>query len=265
MTKIIIQGAGVVGQSTDVFLKEYNPQVEVIYNDPVKGFNANVDDWASADYVIVCVNTNLDTSLPLPENTTANVDAAINVALQNKFTGKIVVRSTMGIESVRLLVEQLGQNLIVWPEYIREATWREDGINPRFVLMGGEGAEEFSKLVDAYKGSIIITDPVEAMIAKLSTNAFLAMKVIFANQVERLCVANGADYDIVRQLLEKEGRLGSSHWAVPGFDGERGFGGKCFPKDVQTFETALVKAGQHIDLIRAVTDLNNTMRPNEHK
>jgi UDPglucose 6-dehydrogenase len=265
MTKIIIQGAGIVGQSTELFLKEYNKDLEIIFNDPVKGFNADSNDWSNADYVIVCVNTNLDTTLPLPENTTANVDAAINQALTNGFTGKIVVRSTMGIESVRSLVEQLAQNLIVWPEYIREATWKEDGINPRFVLIGGQYAEKFSKLVDAYTGSIIITDPIEAMIAKLSTNTFLAMKVIFANQVKRLCDDTGADYDIVRQLLENEGRLGSSHWAVPGFDGQFGYGGKCFPKDVQTFETALIKTGQPIDLIRAVTDINNTLRPNDHE
>lgn len=263
MTKIIIQGAGVVGQSTDVFLKQYNNDLEIIFNDPVKGFNAS--NWAEADYVIVCVNTNLDTSLPLPENSTANVDAAINYALENGFKGKIIVRSTMGVESISKLILQLGQNLIVWPEYIREATWREDGINPRFVLIGGEGAEEFSKLVDAYTGPVIITDPLEAMIAKLSTNTFLAMKVVFANQVERLCVATGADYNIVRQLLENEGRLGRSHWAVPGFDGLHGYGGNCFPKDVQTFETALVKAGQHIDLIRAIKDINTTMRSNEQE
>lgn len=265
MTKIIIQGAGVVGQSTEVFLKEYNKEVDIKFNDPVKGHNVEHSDWATADYVIVCVNTNLDETLPLPENTTANVDAAINYALEHGFVGKIVVRSTMGIASVRSLLNHFGSNLIVWPEYIREATWYEDGIKPRFVLIGGDAAEEFSKVIDAYKGPVIITEPIEAMVAKLSTNTFLAMKVIFANQVERLCVANGADYDIVRQLLENEGRLGASHWAVPGFDGQRGFGGKCFPKDVKTFETALIKSGQHIDLIRAITDLNNVMRSNNEQ
>lgn len=265
MTKIVIQGAGIVGQSTELFLKEYNKELEIIFNDPAKGFEATPDDWANADYVVICVNTDLDTSLPLPENNTTNVDNAINQALSNGFNGKIVVRSTMGVEGIRLLFEQLAQNLIVWPEYIREASWKEDGVNPRFVLIGGVYAEEFSKIVDAYKGAVIITDPIEAMIAKLSTNTFLAMKVIFANQVKQLCDANGADYDIVRLLLENEGRLGASHWAVPGFDGQLGFGGKCFPKDVKTFETALIKSKIHIDLIRAITDVNNTLRPNEHE
>jgi UDPglucose 6-dehydrogenase len=263
MTKIIIQGHGIVGQSTELFLKNYNPELDVVFNDPIKDVHVAEDQWATADYVIVCVNTDLDNDLPLPENSTTNVDAAINKALQGGFVGKIVIRSTMGIEGIQSLVNQLAQNLIVWPEYIREATWQEDSIAPRFVLIGGDTAEEFSKLFETYKGAVIITDPVEAMIAKLSTNAFLAMKVVFANQVERLCVANNADYDIVRQLLENEGRLGSSHWAVPGFDGQAGYGGKCFPKDIRTFETALIKAGQHIDLIRGTIDINTTLRTNE--
>lgn len=260
MTNIIIQGQGVVGQSTELFLKKFNPELNIVFNDPFKGVVAPHDSWVDADYVIVCVNTDLDATLPLPENSTANVDAAINEALKNGFKGKIVLRSTSGIECIQQLMNQLGQNLIVWPEYIRESTWKEDGENPRFIVVGGEGAEEFVNVVNAYTGPAYITDPLEAMIAKLSTNTFLAMKVIFANQVEKLCQANGADYDIVRLLLEREGRLGASHWAVPGFDGKRGFAGKCFPKDVKTFETAIIKSGQHIDLIRAISDLNTVMR-----
>lgn len=265
MTNIIIQGQGVVGQSTELFLKKYNPELNIVFNDPFKGVIAPHESWVDADYVVICVNTDLDNTLAIPENSTANVDAAINEALKNGFKGKIVLRSTSSIDCVKSLMQQLGQHLIVWPEYIRESTWREDSDNPRFILVGGEGAEDFVKVVDAYKGPAFITDPLEAMIAKLSTNTFLAMKVIFANQVERLCYTNGADYDIVRLLLENEGRLGSSHWAVPGFDGQRGFAGKCFPKDVKTFEAAIIKSGQHIDLIRAISDLNATMRSNNEQ
>jgi UDPglucose 6-dehydrogenase len=166
------------------------------------------------------------------------------------------------MSAIKDYTEQLGQHLLIWPEYIRESTWAEDAVNPAFVVLGGEPAEAFADLLSEYKGPAFITDPMEAMIAKLSTNTFLAMKVIFANQVAQLCKAVDADYDIVRVMLENEGRLGSSHWTVPGFDGVPGFSGKCFPKDVQTFETALVKSGLHVDLIRAVTDLNNEMRTN---
>jgi UDPglucose 6-dehydrogenase len=262
MTKIIIQGAGIVGQSTELFLKKFLPDVKISFNDPYKEISPVATDWTEADYVIVCVNTDLDNSLALPENSTKNVNDAINEALSKGFKGTVVVRSTLGMSAIKDYTEQLGQHLLIWPEYIREATWQEDSVNPRFVILGGEPAETFADLLTEYKGPAFITDPIEAMVAKLSTNTFLAMKVIFANQVEQLCKAVGADYNIVRVMLENEGRLGSSHWTVPGADGTLGFSGKCFPKDVQTFETALVKASIHVDLIRAITDLNKEMRTN---
>jgi nucleotide sugar dehydrogenase len=265
MTTIIIQGQGVVGQATELFLKTYNEDLNIVFNDPYKDVFVPAEDWAKASYVIVCVNTNLNQELAIPENSTTNVDAAINQALQNGFKGKIVLRSTSGIESVKLLEDQLAQNLIVWPEYIRESSWKEDAVNPTMIVLGGAYAEQFSELFGSYQGSMIITEPIEAMVAKLSTNTFLAMKVVFANQVKQICDVNGLDYNVVQQLLENEGRLGSSHWSVPGPDGSNGFGGKCFPKDVKTFEAALIKGGMHIDLIRAISDLNADMRSNEKR
>lgn len=262
MTNIIIQGKGIVGQSTALFLKKFLPNVEIRFNDPFKEVIAPTDAWAAADYVIVCVNTDLDQTTDLPENNTTNVTDAIAEALANGFKGTVVVRSTLGMSAINNYMQQLGQHLLIWPEYIRESTWADDAVNPKFMVLGGVPAEAFADLLSEYKGPAYITDPMEAMVAKLSTNTFLAMKVIFANQVAQLCKAVGADYDIVRVMLENEGRLGSSHWAVPGFDGVPGFSGKCFPKDVQTFETALVKSGIHVDLIRAITDLNNEMRTN---
>ena len=264
MINIIIQGQGIVGQSTELFIKAYAKDIEIIFNDPPKGITAPDDAWAVADYVVICVNTDLDETLSVPENSSANIDAAMNEALEHGFGGRFVLRSTTSIECVKLLLGQVGTRLIVWPEFIREATWQEDSVNPRMVLFGGETAEEFALLFDEdYFGPIVVTDPLEAMIAKLSTNAFLATKVIFANQVFALCNNYGADYGIVKQLLENEGRLGSSHWSVPGNDGELGFAGKCFPKDIRTFEADLIKTGIHVDLIRAVININNNLRSNE--
>jgi UDPglucose 6-dehydrogenase len=262
MTSIIIQGKGIVGQSTALFLKKFLPGVEIRFNDPFKEIAVSIDAWGKADYVVVCVNTDLDQTLALPENNTTNVSEAITQTLTHGFKGTVVVRSTLGMGAIKDYTAQLGQHLLIWPEYIRESSWAEDAVTPKFIVLGGEPAEAFADLLTEFTGPTYITDPMEAMIAKLSTNTFLAMKVIFANQIEQLCNATGADYDIVRVMLENEGRLGTSHWAVPGPDGVAGFSGKCFPKDVQTFETALVKSGIHVDLIRAVTDLNNEMRTN---
>lgn len=260
MTKIIIQGKGTVGLSTEMFLRHYNSQLEIKFNDPFKNCYVDDDQWALADYVIVCVNTDLDESLALPENNIGNVNSAIEFAASCGFAGQFVVRSTIGVENAVGLVKEFGDKLIMWPEYIREASWQLDSIAPRMVLLGGE-AEQFAALFsDNYVGPVILTEPVEAMVAKLSTNAFLSTKVIFANQVRQLCERYDLTYDVVSQLLANEGRLGESHWQSPGPDGQAGFGGKCFPKDMQTFETALVKAGLPNNLAQAVLDLNKQMR-----
>lgn len=265
MTKIIIQGAGIVGQSTNLFLDMANPDLEVLYNDPYKDILLSKEDWQSADWVVICVPTDLNEELAVPENSVQNVDDAINAALKKGFAGRFIIRSTIGIAAVKSYMEQLGQRLLIWPEYIREASWAEDAVNPRFITLGGESAEEFANLLTEYKGSAFITDPIEAMLAKLSTNAFLAMKVVFANQVKQLADANGASYDIVKVLLESEGRLGTSHWTVPGADGKMGFAGKCFPKDVKTFEAELVRSGLYVDMIRGVSDINNKLRESNDK
>lgn len=260
MTKIIIQGAGIVGQATEKFLNMACPTAEITFNDPFKGKDAKDADFEQAEWFIVCVNTDLNVELRNPENNVKNVDDSINEALRKGFKGRVVVRSTLSLNAIKNYMDQLGQNLLVWPEYIREATWAEDAVTPRYITLGGEPAEEFSNLLTGYKGSSFITDPLEAMLAKLSTNTFLAMKVVFANQVALLSKHYGASYDIVKVLLESEGRLGTSHWTVPGADGKYGFSGKCFPKDIKTFEAELIRAGLFVDVIRGVSDINEELR-----
>lgn len=261
MSKIIIQGKGTVGLSTEMFLRYHSKNIEVMFNDPFKNCFVESKHWPTAKYVIVCVNTELDETLTPPENSVAHVHNAIDFAIERGFLGQFVVRSTIGVESAVALVERFGTQIIMWPEYIREASWQLDSIAPRMVLLGGN-AKDFARLFDKeYTGSVIITEPVEAMVAKLTTNAFLSTKVVFANQIRQLCEKYNLEYDLVSQLLAKEGRLGESHWQSPGPDGQAGFGGKCFPKDMKTFETALVKAGIAKNLAQAVLDLNKQMRP----
>ncbi len=71
-----------------------------------------------------------------------------------------------------------------------------------------------------------------AELVKYTTNCFLAVKVSFANELFELCNAVNVDYDEVVKHATKDERLGDSHWSVPGPDGKKGFGGSCFPKDL---------------------------------
>jgi len=82
------------------------------------------------------------------------------------------------------------------------------------------------------KAHIIKTDSTHAEMVKYLTNTFLSVKVSFANEIYQLCNNLNIDYDKVVEYATLDDRLGLSHWNVPGPDGDFGFGGHCFPKDL---------------------------------
>ena len=84
---------------------------------------------------------------------------------------------------------------------------------------------------------IIKTGSTHAEMVKYLTNSFLATKVSFANEMYEICEGLDIDYDKVIEYACYDDRLGKSHWAVPGPDGDFGYGGHCFPKDIK----ALIK------------------------
>jgi UDP-glucose 6-dehydrogenase len=79
---------------------------------------------------------------------------------------------------------------------------------------------------------IVKTGSITAEMVKYFTNTFLATKVSFANEMKQICDGLNIDYDKVVEYSTYDERLGKSHWAVPGPDGHYGFGGSCFPKDI---------------------------------
>ena len=98
---------------------------------------------------------------------------------------------------------------------------------------------------------------------KYVTNTFLATKVSFANEMYQICEGLNVDYDKVVEYALYDERLGKSHWAVPGPDGDFGYGGHCFPKDVK----ALIKVAIDNDILPkmliATDDKNKQVRKNK--
>ena len=90
----------------------------------------------------------------------------------------------------------------------------------------------------------IFTTAKTASMYKLSRNAMLSAKVTLANYIQRVCQEYDTDYIDVAQLLKEHANLGTSHWDVPGPDGDYGFGGSCFPKD--TTHLASLTGGHNI-------------------
>jgi UDPglucose 6-dehydrogenase len=96
---------------------------------------------------------------------------------------------------------------------------------------------------------------------KYVANTFLATKVSFANEINQICKRSQIDYDDVIKLATLDERLGESHWEVPGPDGHYGFGGSCFPKDVNGLASFASQIGIEPSMLLATWHKNLEVRP----
>lgn len=126
------------------------------------------------------------------------------------------------------------------PEFLTEANSFDDFKNQTRIIVGGDpdrdcsGARVVKSMFrKAFPGiPIIITKHETAEMVKYFTNCFLASKVTFANEMYKICESANIDYDKVAEYALYDNRIGRSHLTVPGPDGDFGFGGHCFPKDL---------------------------------
>jgi len=154
------------------------------------------------------------------------------------------------------------------PEFLTEANAVDDFKNQNRILLGGSNDESLNLVSDLYRKSfptvpIVKMTADEAEMAKYLTNAFLATKVTFANEMFQICEALNIDYVKVIEAAKLDKRLGDSHWKVPGPDGDFGFGGHCFPKDLNAIKFEANQAGTDTTLINAVLEKNNKIRKNK--
>lgn len=179
----------------------------------------------------------------------------------------IVIKSTVSPGTTERWNKQYKNlNIVFNPEFLTERNAVDDYENQKRIILGGprptttEIKQIFSKVFP--KAHIIKTDSTHAEMVKYLTNSFLATKVSFANEMYQICEGLGVDYDKVIEYATQDERLGDSHWNVPGPDGDFGYGGHCFPKDVK----ALMVVAEDMDIIPlmlAATDVkNNEVRKN---
>ncbi len=184
---------------------------------------------------------------------------------QNK--KNIVIKSTVSPGTTERWNKQYKNlNIVFNPEFLTERNAVDDYENQKRIILGGprpattEIKQIFSKVFP--KAHIIKTDSTHAEMVKYLTNSFLATKVSFANEMYQICEGLDVDYDKVIEYATQDERLGDSHWNVPGPDGDFGYGGHCFPKDVK----ALITVAKDLDIIPlmlSATDFkNNNVRKN---
>jgi len=248
--RIGIVGQGYVGTAVrTVFKKHYDVSTYDI-NKELSTCETLHELVNTTDIVFVCVPT------PMNPDGSCNLDIVnsvvrdINKTVNAGQDGKIVaIKSTVPPGTTdRLNKECKNITVIFNPEFLTEANFIEDFKNQNRIIIGGVRPAT-TKLRQVYSlafpdATIVKTGSKTAEMVKYMTNTFLATKVSFANEMYNICGRLGIDYDKVVEYSTYDERLGKSHWAVPGPDGKLGFGGSCFPKDIN----ALIQLGLELDM-----------------
>ena len=189
-------------------------------------------------YIFICVPTPMNDDGSCHTGMVEDVIKDIDIMTIKKKI--LIVKSTIPPGTTEGWNKQYDNVDIVFnPEFLTEANSIEDFKNQNRIIVGGprpaatKVARIFKKAFP--KVPIIKTGSTYAEMVKYVTNSFLAMKVSFANEIYETCEGLGIDYDKVIEYAQRDERLGYSHWMVPGPDGDFGYGGHCFPKDVQAF------------------------------
>ena len=213
-------------------------EVKVYDKHPTKSTHSLLEVVNDSDFVFISVPT------PSFEDGKINLqildDCLRDISsMSTKQDTIFLIRSTIVPGTTRKLQNKYNTlNLVFNPEFLTERSANFDFINQSRFIVGGsiKNVEKVSSLFRWRFGetvSIIETDYESAEMVKYMTNTFLATKISFLNDMKILSEAVDAEwYDVLEGFI-RDGRVGHTHLNVPGHDGKFGFGGSCFPKDIQ--------------------------------
>ena len=258
-----IVGQGFVGTAVNEGLKQYH-NIETYDIAKASTCKSLADLSEKSDVVFVCLPT------PMKKDGSCHIDIVESTLLGLDVINEcktIVVKSTIPPGTTEKWNSLFANIQIVFnPEFLTEANAIEDFKNQNRIIIGGpRPATTKVKRVFAKafpKVPIIKTGSTIAEMVKYFLNSFLATKVSFANEMYQICEGLGIDYDKVTEYAIYDERLGKSHLNVPGPDGDYGYGGHCFPKDVK----ALINVAHNLDvsstMLNATDSKNNDVRKN---
>ena len=270
MKSVGIIGQGYVGTAVKtVFEKHYDIKTYDKYEEDKTNVKNIAELITESDLIFVCVPTPMDPDGSCNITIVEEVIDLLNLKyklLQLIVPKVIAIKSTIPPGTTKMLQDKYNTMGIVFnPEFLTEANFIEDFKNQDRIIIGGDRPhstfvkEKYSKVFPNAK--IIKTGSKTAEMVKYFTNSFLATKVSFANEMKEICDVVGIDYDKVVEYSTYDNRLGTSHWAVPGPDGKRGFGGSCFPKDINAVMSLAYDWGVTTPLLKGAWDRNLISRP----
>jgi|TARA_B100001094_G_scaffold333428_1_gene412061 UDPglucose 6-dehydrogenase len=262
-----IIGQGFVGNAVYQKFKNYY-DVLTFDLDKTKS-NSNMNEIIyKCENIFICLPTPMDEDGSCNINIVKGVLSEIDLMVDNLETKRnIVIKSTVPPGTTEKWNERYESlNIVFNPEFLTERNAVDDFNNQSRIILGGPrpATTELRRLYSKVfpKAHIIKTGSTHAEMVKYVTNSFLATKVSFANEMYEICQGIGLDYDKVIEYACYDDRLGTSHWNVPGPDGDFGYGGHCFPKDVK----ALIHLASDYDvssvMLNATDQKNNNVRKN---
>ena len=260
-----IVGQGFVGNAVYQKFKNYY-DVLTHDKDDTKSTSTLDNMVHLCDTIFLCLPTPMKSDGRCDTSILESVLDTIDLISDNYESNKtIVIKSTIPpgtTEKWNKKYESL--TLVFNPEFLTERNAVSDYENQNRIILGGprpattELKQIFSKVFP--KAHIIKTDSTHAEMVKYLTNSFLATKVSFANEIYQLCDKLDIDYDKVVEYATLDDRLGKSHWGVPGHDGDFGFGGHCFPKDLAALLHLTVQLGTINNVLLATSNTNDDVR-----
>lgn len=219
--KIGIIGCGFIGGALKRWIEEHNPSVTIKVSDPAKGF---FDSMSDIDVVFV--------SIHIPTETDGTQDLSVLTDIIEHLPDvPIFIRTTILPGTSGALSEKTGKRVYFMPEFLTERTAYADFCAHPMIFSAEP--EMLSKIFAGKK--YIVMSSLEAEITKYAHNVFGALKVTYFNGIYNLCKNKGLDYNKVHEGILLSGYINDMHTHVPGPDGKLGYGGKCFPKDVNAF------------------------------
>ncbi len=175
----------------------------------------------------------------------------------------IIIKSTVIPGTTQRYAETYpDSNFCFSPEFLREAYYLEDAVNPDRIVIGAFNNQVLRRVIGLHKQrfpyvKIISTNPTVAEMIKYANNSFLAMKVMYANEMHDLCEKLGIEWEDVKEGIVADRRIGETHLEVTS---DRGYGGKCFPKDVKALLALAQKLGIKMPLLTATDRRNEEIR-----
>ncbi len=256
-----IIGNGFVGEALAF---AFSPSNNVKIYDIIHSKSINsLDETLNADFVFVCLPT------PMNNDGSQNISYINNFFKNNSDKEKpiYVIKSTILPGTTKKLSNKYPNLKIVFsPEFLTQRNAKIDIITQSRIIIGSDNKKLSNKVENLFNArfknkNIIKTDTITAEYIKYMNNNFFATKVSLMNEFYRFAKKLNVNWEEALNGFVADQRIGDSHLDVPGPDGKLGFGGACFPKDINAFINYAKKNNVNMNILEATWKTNLEVRP----